>query len=127
MTAWMDMTHEAKIRACRARIGEQMDAIGARDIAQIRASTITGGPACADCGLNTVHGRKLMGAWHCRDTETCDARKAAADIGITDTCGPCRKPFDLLYPPAQYPAVTVEGEMPELICDTCQDEMDAAS
>lgn len=56
------------------KIREAMDAIGARDIAQIRASTITGGPACADCGHCTVHGHRVMGAWHCRDTETCNAR-----------------------------------------------------
>jgi hypothetical protein len=60
----MDMTSTDRIR-------EQMDAIGARDIAQIRASTITGGPACADCGRNTVHGRTVMGRRVCRDTGTC--------------------------------------------------------
>ena len=50
---------------------------------------------------------------------------AGPGIGITDTCGMCRKPFDLMYPPEQYSSVTVEGEMPELICDDCQDEIDA--
>jgi hypothetical protein len=59
----------------RARIREQMDAIGARDIAAIRVSAITGGPACAECGHFTVHGRTVMGGWYCRDTETCEARQ----------------------------------------------------
>jgi hypothetical protein len=59
------------------KIREAMDAIGARDIAAIRASAVTGGPACARCGHNTVHGHTIMGAWLCRDTETCESRKAA--------------------------------------------------
>ena len=61
------------------KIREAMDAIRARDIAAIRASTVTGGAACARCGRNTVHGHTVMGAWYCRDTETCEGRKL--DLG----------------------------------------------
>lgn len=59
------------------KIREEMAAIGARDIAAIRASGIDGGPACARCGHNTVHGRTVMGAWYCRDTVICESRMAA--------------------------------------------------
>lgn len=46
-------------------------------------------------------------------------------VGITDACGICHETFELMYPPDQYPAVVVEGEMPELICDACQDVMES--
>ena len=60
------------------RLRKAMAAIGTRDIAAIRASDIAGGPACADCGCNTVHGQTVMGRWVCRDTETCDNNRKAA-------------------------------------------------
>ena len=46
-------------------------------------------------------------------------------VGIADQCGICRETFDLMYEPDQYPTVVVEGEMPELVCDACQDLVDA--
>jgi hypothetical protein len=45
-------------------------------------------------------------------------------VGISDQCGICRETFDLMAEPDQYPSVAVEGEMPELICDACQDAME---
>jgi hypothetical protein len=47
-------------------------------------------------------------------------------IGITDTCGLCRERFDLMYEPDQYPTLPNDlGDPEELICDACQDAMDA--
>ena len=47
-------------------------------------------------------------------------------IGITDTCGLCRETFDLMAEPSQYPTLTNDmGDPEELICDACQDVMEA--
>lgn len=47
-------------------------------------------------------------------------------IGITGTCGLCGQRFDLMAEPDQYPTLPNDmGEPEELICDACQDLMDA--
>jgi len=51
---------------------------------------------------------------------------AGPGIGMSAGCGVCFEQFDLMYEPNQYPTVHVDGtDTWELICDTCQDAMDA--
>ncbi len=51
---------------------------------------------------------------------------AGPGVGITDTCGLCGQRFDLMYPPDQYPTLPNDmGEPEELICDSCQDAIEA--
>jgi hypothetical protein len=51
---------------------------------------------------------------------------AGPGIGISDACGLCGEVFDLMYPPDQYPRLANDLDMPEeLICDACQDQMEA--
>ena len=47
-------------------------------------------------------------------------------VGITDTCGLCHLTFDLTAEPDQYPTLVNDlGDPEELICDSCQDLMEA--
>lgn len=51
---------------------------------------------------------------------------AGPGIGMSGTCGLCHKRFDLMAEPDQYPTLPNDmGEPEELICDACQDLMDA--
>jgi hypothetical protein len=51
---------------------------------------------------------------------------AGPGVGITDTCGLCCLSFDLMYEPDQYPTLPNDmGDPEELICDACQDLMEA--
>jgi len=47
-------------------------------------------------------------------------------IGESAGCGICFKQFDLMYRASQYPTLPNDmGEPEELICDDCQDAMEA--
>lgn len=51
---------------------------------------------------------------------------AGPGIGMSAGCGVCFQQFDLMYEPVQYPTLPNDmGEPEELICDACQDAMEA--
>jgi hypothetical protein len=76
------LREQAAKGAAADKIREAMDAIRARDIAAIRASTVTGAPICARCACNTVHGHTVLGAWYCLDIETCESRRSGRTMTV---------------------------------------------